>query len=218
MLEIFYAIPSINKERCESCFSMWKGLGYKTAVLLDKGKPAPVNADLVTEVDPYGGYYQSFIQLHKVIGDSADIIITGGDDILPDPREAEELGQEFFEHFPDGFGVMQPLGDNMVGADTICASPWFGKGWLKRAYRGKHPVWPGYIAFYGDQELREITKKMGVLWQRWDVNQYHHHWSRQGGPAKLDYQTKNDGFWKQDEKLYYERKQNNWPGHEPLSG
>jgi hypothetical protein len=216
MLEIWYAVPSANKERCESAFNLWKDRGYKTAVLIDKGVQAPLNADLVIEADPYPGYYGSFIQLNKAIGPNADILITGGDDILPDPRDAQEIGEDFFKHFPDGFGIMQPLGDNMPGAETICASPWFGKGWLKRAYRGLHPVWPGYIAFFGDQELREVAKKLGALWQRLDVNQYHHHWSRQGGPEKLPYQAKNDVFWKNDEKLYYERKRGNWPGHEPL--
>lgn len=216
MIDIWYAVPSANKERCEGCFGLWKDRGYKTAVLIDKGRSAPKNADLVVEADPYPGYYGSFIQLCRAIGPGAQIVITGGDDILPDPREAQEIGEEFLERFPDGFGVMQPLGDNMPGGETICASPWVGYGWIKRAYRGNHPVWPGYIAFFGDQELREVSKKLGVLWQRYDVNQYHHHWSRPGGPQKLDYQSRNDGFWAADEKLYYSRKQGGWPGHEPL--
>jgi len=216
MLEIVYAIPSCNIDRCRRTFELWKRQGYKTAVLMNGGIKAPENADLVVEVEKYGGYYQSFNTLYTKLPD-ADVIITGGDDIHPDMKyKAQELGEQFFQRFPDGFGVMQPIGDNMKGNETICASPWIGKGWLKRAYKGKFPFWPEYIGFYGDQELKEIVEQLKILWLRKDVKQYHNHWSRPGGPPKTEYQANNDRHWDADKALFYKRKAAGWPEYEPL--
>lgn len=215
MLEIFYAIPSCNVERCNKAFELWKRQGYKTAVLLDPGAPEP-KADLVLHAEKYGGYYQSFNALHKAIG-NADVIITGGDDIYPDMKhKAQELGEQFFLRFPNGFGIMQPIGDNKPGSPTICESPWVGKGWLKRAYQGKFPFWPEYIAFFGDTELKQLADRLKVLWMRRDVAQFHNHYTRPGGPPKTNYQMSNDQYWGADEKLFYERKAGDWPGHEAL--
>lgn len=193
-------------------------MGYRTAVLIDQGAPRPRDADLILESSPWPGYYQSFLRLVAAIGPRADIVITGGDDITPDfKRPAEAIGREFFERFPDGFGIMQPLGDDMPRSETICPSPWVGRGWIERAYGGRGPVWPEYIGFFGDQELKEVAEKLGVLWQRRDLIQYHDHWSRPGGPAKTEYQKRNDAYWAADEKLFYSRRAEGFPGHEPLS-
>jgi len=216
-MNVWYAVCSINEKRCTQCFAAWKAMGYRTAVLLDKGKPVPQNTDLHIEESVWPGYYQSFIKLCKTIGDAADIVVTGGDDITPDfKNRADKIGKEFFEHFPDGFGVMQPTGDDMPGRYEICPSPWIGSGWIRRAYGGKHPVWPEYFGFFGDEELKNVSEKLGVLWRRDDLIQYHDHWSRKDGPKKTDYQIKNDGYWKADETLFHARKAEGFPGHEPL--
>jgi len=215
-MEVWFAIPSANFARATKCFAAWKAMGYKTAVLIDKGKPAPGNVDLVLEADPWPGYCKSFIRLCQAIGD-ADIIVTGGDDITPDfKKKAEEIAEECFEKYPDGFFVMQPTGDDMGTRYKICASPWVGKGWIKRAYQGKGPVWPGYTVFYGDEELKDVSSLRGVLWQRGDLLQFHDHYSRPDGPKKLDYQVKNDQYWIQDGILFNSRKAAGFPGHEPI--
>jgi hypothetical protein len=105
----------------------------------------------------------------------------------------------------------------MDGVDRICASPWFGRGWLDRAYGGRYPVWPGYSNFFGDQELKEVSTKLKVLWQREDLVQYHDHWARPGGPEKTAYQKKNDASWKRDENLYKSRMLAKFPGMWPLA-
>jgi hypothetical protein len=218
-LRIWYAIPSINAERCTKAFDKWHEMGYLTCVLLDKGAEQPKNADMILYTpNHYEGYYKSFIHMARTIGRDADIMITGGDDIYPDPdHKAQDIGQECLAKYKDGFFVMQPTGDAMSGVDRICASPWFGRGWLDRAYQGKFPVWHEYIAFFGDQELKEISEKLRVLWQRSDLCQYHDHWSRVGGPAKTDYQKKNDSHWNHDETIYKKRKMAKFPQMWPLA-
>jgi hypothetical protein len=217
-LNIWYAIPSINEERCTKAFEKWREMGYKTCVLLDKGKPQPKHADMILYTPAYEGYYKSMIEMSRAIGREADIIITGGDDIFPDEKHtAQEIGIECFTKYPDGFFIMQPTGDAMEGVDRICASPWFGRGWLDRAYQGRFPVWHEYIAFFGDQELKEVSSKLKSLWQRNDLCQYHDHWSRVGGPAKLEYQTKNDQHWRHDETIYKKRFMGKFPQMWPLA-
>lgn len=216
-LRIWYAIPSINEERCSVAFEKWKAMGYNTCVLLDRGKEQPRHADMILYTDKYEGYYKSFNEMAKTIGRDADIMVTGGDDIWPDPnKNAQEIGRECLAKFPDGLFVMQPVGDIMPGVHRICASPWIGRGWLDRGYQGKHPLWGGYIAFFGDQELKEISEKLKVLWQRSDLCQYHDHWSRVGGPPKTEYQKRNDSFWTHDQNLYNSRKMQKFPHMWPL--
>lgn len=216
-MDVWYAIPSANVTRANECFAKWKKMGYKTCVLIDAGKPRPDASvtDKVIEASPYEGYYKSLIRMAEEIG-LPDAIVTGGDDIYPDEgKDAATIAGECYAKFPDGFFVMQPVGDKMDGVWRICASPWFGKGWLRRAYGGKHPVWPGYTAFFGDTELKEVAEKLRVLWQRPDLCQYHNHWCRPGGPKKTDYQAANDTHWKKDERLYQSRKRSGWPGMWP---
>jgi len=213
-MEIWYAIPSASPERAAKCLARWRDQGYLTAVLIDTGQPRP-EADLVLEEALWPGYYRSVNQLVRAIG-NADIVVAGGDDLYPDPtRDAEELGLAFFRRFSDGFGVMQPTGDDLDGTDRICGSPWFGAGWIARAYQGEGPFFPGYDVFFGDEELKNVTERLGVLWQRRDVVQYHDHWIRPGGPPKTDYQTRNDRFWAGDKALFASRQAAGFPGHEP---
>jgi hypothetical protein len=226
---VWYAIPSANIPRTEKCFAVWHALGYKTAVLLDEpadGLPVHVaDADLVVTAKPYPGYFSSVNRLCRKIDERhvkleyapADIVVTGGDDMFPHPKlSAVELASQFYEHFPDGFGVMQPIGDTLGGTSRICGSPWMGRGWLDRAYGGRGPLWHDYMAFYGDQELLDVTTMLGVLWQRPDVVQFHDHPSRRGGPRPMPYQIANQRFVAPDSAIYSARKAANFPHHAPL--
>jgi hypothetical protein len=217
-LQIWYAIPSANPPRAEACLAKWKAQGYLTAVLLDEGSPPVAGTDLTVYVGSYRGYYVSARQLCDAIGSSAEIVVTGGDDMDPDPRHtAEEIGREFVGRFPDGFGVMQPIGDDLDGTDRICGSPWFGRGWIDRSYGGKGPFCQEYTQFYGDEELLQVTRKLGVLWQQKALVQRHDHWIRPGGPEKTDYQRRNESrWWAVDAAVHGRRQAAGWPGHEPL--
>lgn len=218
--EIWYAIPSANVDRANICLERWKEKGYKTCVLIDKGRerPYPALTDLLIESDPYEGYFKSANLLVQSIDRTADVIVTGGDDMFPDPdHDPMKIAEECFMKFPDGLFVMQPIGDMMPGTDKICGSPWFGRGWIDRAYGGKYVFWPGYSAFFGDEELKEVSQKLRVLWQRSDLTQYHDHWSRPGGPKKTEYQVKNDRHWDQDKKTFFARKASRFPQMWPLA-
>jgi hypothetical protein len=47
---------------------------------------------------------------------------------------------------------------------------------------------------------------MGILWQRMDLTQKHHHWTRKGGPVKTSYQANNSKMWWDHDKKIFERK------------
>jgi hypothetical protein len=214
-LEIWYVIPSANPPRAAQCLQLWKSKGYKVACALDAGMP-PVLADRLSFVNPYPGYFSTVNQMAKNVLETtdADIIITGGDDMYPDQRfTAAEIGVNFTDHFPDLYGVMQPTGDKAIdGVDRICGSPWVGRTYCEEAYGGNGPFWPGYFAFFGDEEMKVVAEVEGVLWQREDLVQIHNHWARPGGPQKTQYQVGNDRFWERDKAMFAERKANNFPG------
>ena len=216
-LRIWYAIPSASQERCVNAFEKWKGMGYKTAVFLDPGA-AGVPADFTmraTEYHPYFGYYEAVNRLTAALADEADIIVSGGDDMFPDPdKNAQQLGQEFVEHFKGTLGVMQPTGDNLhANVHTICGSPWMGVDYIRRGYKGVGPMPPYYKHFYGDEEMMDVCNRLGIMWIRPDVVQYHEHWSRPG-VVQLAYQTRNNQYWDVDQKLFFTRRRQGYPDHE----
>jgi len=215
--EVWYAIPSASMIRAGACLHKWRRRGFRTAVMIDPGTVVDHTnlADRVICVDPYPGYWQASVMLCRDVLDTADIVVCGGDDIYPDPdANPQRIAAEFYERFPDGFGVMQPTGDDLDGTDRICGSPWFGKAWIEEAYDRNGPFWPGYEAFFGDEDLFNVAKMLGVLWQRPDLTQFHDHWIRPGGPKKTDYQIRNDRFWEYDQKLFNERKAAGFPHHQ----
>lgn len=210
---VWYTIPTANKKRVEKCFEAWKTQGFSTAAFLDLGADSTKNTDLFVNSISYPGYFASVNHLVSIIKDRADIIVTGGDDIYPDSRfKASELADQFLDRFPDGFGVMQPTGDPMQGTAEICGSPWFGHGWINRSYMGNGPFFSDYFAFFGDEELKIVSKNLGVLWQRPDLIQRHDHWTRPGGPPMEPYQKSNQKYWYRDQKLFEQRKLSHWPG------
>lgn len=216
-MNVWYCIPSANPERCVRAFEAWKAQGYKCAVLVNKPDHEVLTADLVVRVDKYKGYFASVNRLAKLVvaEHEADIVVTGGDDMLPDPtKRADEIGAEFLARFPDGYGVMQPTGDDLPGTKDICGSPWMGRRWIERAYGGDGPLCGEYFHFYGDLELKELAGELGVLWQRDDLRQYHDHWIRRGGiAATTSYQRRNEtAFFDVDKSVYAARKAAGWPG------
>lgn len=216
--EVWYAIPSASHLRASVCLAKWKSRGYKTAVLVDGNTRAPACVDHYIDVTNYPGYWVASNALCMAL-QSADIVVCGGDDVYPDPgANPQSVADQFFKRFPDGFGVMQPTGDDLDGTDRICGSPWFGKGWLREGYGGRGPFWPEYMAFYGDEDLFNVAKKLGVLWQRPDLTQYHDHWIRTGGPEKTPYQIKNDRYWEADKAIFQRRKATGFPGHARSTG
>ncbi len=139
--------------------------------------------------------------------------------------------------YPATFGVMQPTGDRWGddavsrarygedrGAyiDRVCGSAWIGREFAKRAYGGKGPLWPEYTHMYVDEELQEVSTKLGVLWQRRDLIQLHKHWGREadGKPGDLkkmpEFLRKANEEMGKFKRVFEARKRAGFPGHEPL--
>lgn len=125
------------------------------------------------------------------------------------------------------FGVMQPTGDRWSDRqgriiERIAGSPWMGREFCRRMYQGAGPMFNGYYHNYADEELQLVAQKLGVFWQRRDLNQEHRHWARPRGdwrdapewahainnPAQSD--------WDKSKALFAARKAAGFPGHEPL--
>ncbi len=189
--EVWFAIPSASPERCRRVLPEWHRMGYKTAVLqnFERGE---IPADLTVWSDTYPGWPASInILCEKLVPRNAPIVVSGGDDMLPDPNHtAQELASQFMRRFPDAFGVMQPHGDDFLGARTFCGSPWLGRGWIDRAYNGAGPMPAMYRHNWADNELYWVAKCLDALWERPDLSQRHEHFSRTGDAAP-EYWTRN---------------------------
>ncbi len=215
--EVWFAIPSANPEKCRKTLPVWREMGYRVAVL-QNWKKADIPADLVVWSDQYPGWPQSInILCRDIVPRTAPIVVSGGDDMLPDPNvTADRLAAQFLERFPDTFGVMQPVGDGFMSCQHYCGSPWLGRAFIERMNGGAGPMWGAYTHNWADNELHWVAKGMGVLWQRPDLTHRHDHFTRTG-EAKPDY-------WKatvapkdqHDVELFLSRKWQRFPGHQPF--
>ncbi|MAY75473.1 MAG: hypothetical protein CMJ31_12320 [Phycisphaerae bacterium] len=216
MAEVWFAIPSASVERCRERLPAWRDMGYRIAVLqnVERGE---IPADLVVWSDTYPGWAESInILCRDIVPASADIVVSGGDDMLPDPdRSAQQLAAEYFERFPDGFGVMQPAGDQFMWAQNYCGSPWFGRRFFETMYGGAGPMHGGYRHNWADYELYWVARCLGVLWMRTDATQYHAHFSREGEETPEWWKQNVGAADRADCELFLERKQAAFPGHAP---
>lgn len=136
------------------------------------------------------------------------------------------------------FGVMQPTGDRwgldpnaadpvMRSAyiDRVCGSPWMGREFCRRINQGNGPLWPGYFHMGADEELQAVATKLGILWQRPDLNHHHQHWGRPRAGEKMGQTDRMPAFlkransgeeWYKYKALFAERQAAGFPGSEPL--
>lgn len=215
--EVWFAIPSANPEKCRKTLPVWREMGYRVAVL-QNWKKADIPADLVVWSDHYPGWPQSInILCRDVVPRTAPIVVSGGDDMLPDPNvTADRLAAQFIERFPDTFGVMQPVGDGFMSCNHYCGSPWLGRAFIDCMNGGAGPMWGAYTHNWADNELHWVAKGMGVLWQRPDLTHHHDHFTRTG-EAKPDYWNATVAPRDQhDVELFLSRKWQRFPGHEPI--
>jgi len=215
--DVWYAIPSASPARCRETLPVWRKMGYRVAVLQNRER-GEIPADLTEWADEYPGWAASVNLLAaQLVRRGARLVVTGGDDMLPDRDHlAADIAREFHERFPDGFGVMQPTGDEVMNTAEYCGSPWLGRGWIERAYGGHGPLWPGYTHNWADLELALVAERLGVLWRRDDLRQEHRHfsitgertpdyWAEQVAPADRD-----------DVELLIARRLQGFPQHAPV--
>jgi hypothetical protein len=169
----------------------------------------------------YHGYAYAVNLLAQIVlrdDPSCEWVVTGGDDILPDPtKTADEIARECRVYFNGTLGIMQPTGDRFMedaagkcAAERVCVSPWLGREWCERGYEGRGPLWPEYFHFYVDEDLHNVAQRHGILWHRRDLNQHHHYWGRTGGqrPAHL---AKAQAGWADGKRLFEQRRAADFP-------
>ena len=69
---------------------------------------------------------------------------------------------------------------HLLGAyiDRVAGSPWIGREFARRVYRGNGPFWPEFYHMFDDEHLQCVATKLGVFWQRRDLTHLHEHWGR----------------------------------------
>ena len=226
-MSVWYAIPSARPDG--GTVGLWMECGYKVAIQVDPGTVTPKVDYLVTT--PYQGYAHAVNRLCKDIthfDPSADWIVTGGDDISPDPnRIPEDIARECVKHFGGTYGVMQPTGDRWMidksgrsCSERVAYSPWMGRAWVLEANEGIGPIWYEYFHFYEDEELQCVAEMQGVFWQRPDLVQYHDHWIRGGKHKRPQHLIRKDSAenWATAKALFESRKAAGFPGSRRLDG
>lgn len=209
-------MPVANAENCRKNIPKWLGMGYEVVLLQDRFEFDVPGAKIVRMPDKqYLGWPKSVNHLVKnVIDPEVGIVVAAGDDMTPDPaHRAQEIARAYWERFPDGFGILQPIGDDLDGTDRICGSPWMGRSWLDNAYLGNGPMCGEYFQFYADEELLNVSRLLGVLWQEPLFTQYHDHWTRKG-ENRPHYQDLSQNHWESDKAIFERRKAAGFPGHE----
>lgn len=221
-MNVIALFPSCNIVRAKTALDRWRARGYLVGVWVEEKLALPPREefapDILVVAPSYPGYWQAANHLIKLADRAgAEIVIPIGDDMDPDPKQdAQEIARRFRDRFPDGFGVMQPTGDDLDGTERICGSPWLGFGWVRRAYGGTCALWPEYFHFFGDEELFNVAQHLGVLEQWKDVTQHHYHWV--GGRAEMTgYQKDNsDRWWGHDKEIFLRRRAAGFPCSTPL--
>ncbi len=247
-MSVWFAIPSKRPpEEAEPVLKLWREHGYKIALWRDD-MDFPYGIVDYIRADPYPGYSIAVNSLVRDIlqsDEQAEWIVTGGDDVEPDPNHAAEtiaaqcsemfgrlqVRHRMVDHFAT-FGVMQPTGDRWgehdiipgkVGAyiDRVCGSPWMGREFCRRMYQGQGPLFSGYFHMFEDEELQCVAQKLGVLWQRRDLIQMHRHWGRFSNPTPRSMpeflrEVNSPKHWQESKAIFESRAATGFPGHEPI--
>lgn len=233
-MSVWYCIPA--KRGLEtSTVPKWKAAGYKVALFGDTyAEMEPFAPDFLI-VGKYKGYARAVNELVRAVLDrdqACDWIVTGGDDVNPSEGDPSRIAAECTAHFGGTFGVMQPTGDRWGENDTImkamfpdrpayidriCGSPFIGRAFVDWAYGGKGPLWPEYYHMYVDEELYEVAKANGVLWQRKDLIHHHEHVMRNGEvtPPPFLQKVYGQAHWGEAKAIFERRKAAGFPGAIP---
>ena len=241
-MSVWVCFPSKRPpEVVNKVLQAWHDMGYRSAVMRDGGDSS-VHAHWQHFIDGYLGWGGSMNLLQRQAfgcDPQCNWVVAASDDIYPDPNvRAEEIAQQCDEHFFQSavvrdaydvhptFGVMQPIGDLKAWPasriDRICGSPWLGREFCRRMYQGNGPFWPEYRHMHDDEELFEVSKKLGVLWQREDLTHRHEHWGRKSLAQRSDIpeflrEANSQENWKRTQTLFNQRKAAGFPGHEPIA-
>lgn len=230
MYKHYVCFPSAKIERGIECVNAWVARGYIPIVMLDKIPaddewPKFDGGILMTSPEtPFPGYYKVINNICcMAFQHGADLVTCIGDDMSPDPnKSAQEIADEYFIRFPDGFGVMQACGDpqgrdvfGTPAAARICGSPTFDRKWFRRAYGGRGPFCTDYRSFYSDEDLWNVAGLCGNLYLNPRLTIFHNHWSF-GGMKRETYHERAELNWSHDKMIFAHRRAEGFQGWEPL--
>ena len=213
----FVCFPSADPMIGLTCAKKWIERGYDAMILLDPPNwlvSAEPRLHLIHGPIPFPGYYKVINTLTTAAFDAgADVVTCIGDDMLPDPiRTAEDIAQMYLKRFPKGEGILQAVGDaqgEKIGGEwnsqRICGSPTFGRNWFSEGYPYEGGFCSQYRSFYGDEDLQNVAKKKGLLWQELTLKIDHLHWAF-GRSHKQPYHDKAQKNWDEDAKTFQHRK------------
>ncbi len=223
-MSVYFSIPSARPpDEALPVLHEWQKQGYCVFVQRDPGAPFLAGIDCVHRPYAGYPEAINFLCREIIRNDpKAEWIVIAGDDTLPDPnKSAEEIGNECRDYFlrlssdtavellQDGtagldrrletFGVMQPTGDPWADSqgriiDRIAGSPWIGREFARRMYKGRGPLWEGFFHMFEDEHLMAVAEKLGVFWQRPDLTHHHNHWCRPKPGQKMGHINQLPGF------------------------
>lgn len=198
-------------------------MGYAVAVTR---KEPDLAVDMMLNLPRYLGLWATTNLLTREVLErdpECVVVVTGGDDVFPDgSKPADEIAAEFVDHFRGTLGVMQPTGGrpwskglDQRGRSVVerCAwSPWMGREWCHRAYRGLGPTWEGFWHYFGDAFLQLTAERLDLFWQRRDVCQEHLTWKTHEGGVRPMHLLRANDTWKRDKELFDAISDPEWPG------
>lgn len=217
--KVCYLLPSANERLARVYLPQWLAAGYRVVTLQDRFKFDIPGVEVHRPFSQFLGYPASIRWLvENALPDDCDLVVTGGDDMAPDPNlKPATIREQFFGRFPDGYGVMQPTGDRWgtdksgrSAAERICGSPFMGREFLLNSYEGLGPFFRGYFHFYADEELFNVATRDGVLWQRRDMTHFHDHWTRTNRRQPEIYGLL-QAHWERDRDLFAKRRSQGFP-------
>lgn len=230
----FVVYPSALPVRGEACAKRWIEKGYEVLVQYDAPSGYPealaisVNREtpnILWKPKPFPGYYKSINAIVVQAFDlGADLVTCIGDDMDPPAQGAQYIAEQYFNKFPDGFGVMQPCGDPqgdlmlvpgyehlgpLHNAGRICGSPVFGRAWSVSGY-ATGGFCERHTSFYGDECLWNRAMKLGVLWLDKETTHLHNHWSW-GKSVKQPYHEVAQRNWLADKESFEKCRSEGFP-------
>jgi hypothetical protein len=222
-MSVYLTIPSARPAaEAQAWLDKWRERGYKLAIWRDS---EPVQCDVLL-VGPYPGYARAVNALAKEViarDPECSWMVAAADDIEPDPHNPDKIAAELTAHFHGTFGVMQPTGDpwsDRIGRmiERIAGSPWIGREFAARVNGGNGPYWHEYTHCFLDNEIMDVAKKYGCFLQRPDLTHNHRHWSRERKkmPGYLADANSRE-HWAKYSTIYRVRKQQGFPGSEPIA-
>ena len=245
-MSVWLTIPSARPaSEIAERLGRWRAMGYKIALWRNGPHATPGGYDIKDLVDwsmytpDYRGWAFSCNFVMKMMfgaNDDCDWCVCGGDDTDPDMNHSPEVIEAVcLAHFGGTFGVLQNTGDRWgdnepwaraqfpdapAYIDRICGSPWIGREFARRMNQGRGPFWPEYPHMFADEELQEVSKRIGVLWQRMDLTHHHDHPLRSAGAHVVpDFagEIYSSEHWQASQLLFYSRKKAGFPGSECIA-